>query len=79
MAVGLVFNVCLYFEDIYRNNGVLNKIHRGDTVIDLLSSPTPEQKRSILSNNMMQQNVKEYMMDPNKRSLLKKSIGAVRR
>jgi hypothetical protein len=40
MLIGLVFNVALYFEDIYKNDGVLNKVHRGETVMDLMSSPT---------------------------------------
>jgi hypothetical protein len=41
-AFGLILNVWLYFEDIRNNKGVLNKVHVGATVQDLMTSPTQE-------------------------------------
>lgn len=38
-VVGTALNTWLYFEDIKNNGGQLNKIHRGDNIQDLLTSP----------------------------------------
>ncbi len=40
VGVGLIFNVLLYFEDIRRNGRVLDKVHIGDAITDLMTSPT---------------------------------------
>jgi len=43
--LGTGLNIWLYFEDIRNNGGQLNKVHRGDTIDDLLTGPPDERRR----------------------------------
>ena len=43
--IGMGLNIWLYFEDIRHNGGTLNKVHLGDQIQDLMTSPKPEQRR----------------------------------
>lgn len=45
--VGIILNTWLYFEDIRNNGGILNKVHKGDGIEEMMKSPTREERRRI--------------------------------
>jgi MFS family permease len=70
--IGIGLNLWLYFEDIRNNGGQLNKVHRGDALQDLITSPTDERRRLEIKNDInMDPNSKEYMLDSQNRDALK--------
>ena len=77
-CVGLLLNVWLYYEDIKHNNGTLNKVHKGEELIeDLMTSPKMERKRQIEQNpGQVSDNAKEFLLNRNQRNALKKSMAA---
>ena len=75
-VVGTALNTWLYFEDINNNGGQLNKIHKGDNIQDLLTSPTGgERKRLEIQNSQdIAPQSKQYLLQPGARDALKKSM-----
>jgi len=39
--IGLGSNIALYYVDIKYNNGILDKVDKGDTLLDMVTSPKP--------------------------------------
>jgi MFS family permease len=75
--VGIGLNVWLYFEDIRNNGGQLNKVHKGDALQDLITSPQDERRRLEIKNDInLDPNSKEYMLDSQNRGALKRSMAA---
>lgn len=72
--VGIVLNTWLYFEDIRNNGGILNKVHKGDGIEEMMKSPTREERRRIEEDEDINQNNKEYMLHKGARDALKRSI-----
>ena len=72
--VGLVLNIWLYLEDIRNNGGILNKVHKGDGIEEMMKSPTREERRRIEQDEGIDQNNKEYMLHKGARDALKRSM-----
>ena len=72
--VGIVLNTWLYFEDVRNNGGILNKVHKGDGIEEMMKSPTREERRRIEEDEDINQNNKEYMLHKGARDALKRSI-----
>ena len=49
-AIGIVFNVWLYIDDLKNRGGILDKVDEGDGVGDLMTSPVPEKRRKFDPN-----------------------------
>ncbi len=73
-AIGCLLNCWLYFEDINHNGGILNKVHKGDQIQDLMTSPKPEERRKIEQDPEISDAAKGYLLDKNNRSALKRSM-----
>ena len=43
--IGLACNITLYFVDIKYNNGILDKVDKGDGLLDMTTSPKPTESR----------------------------------
>lgn len=43
--IGLACNISLYFVDIKYNNGVLDRVDKGDGLVDMMTSPKPTESR----------------------------------
>jgi len=51
--IGLICNVYLYYIDIKYNDGILNRVDKGETIVDLITSPAPDKSRKeILKESM---------------------------
>jgi hypothetical protein len=72
--VGTFLNIWLYFEDIKNNGGMLNKVHKGDAIADLMQSPTGKERKTIEANPEISEQTKQYMLHPGARDALKKSM-----
>mmetsp|Transcript_41704 Transcript_41704/g.40061 ORF Transcript_41704/g.40061 Transcript_41704/m.40061 type:complete len:232 (+) Transcript_41704:17-712(+) len=72
-GLGIVVSMILYFWDI-RTGGVLNRVDRGIPLTDLLTSPTPEERREIAENPNLDENMKDYMLNRDNRNTLKRSM-----
>jgi hypothetical protein len=72
--VGIVLNTWLYYEDINNNGGTLNKVHKGDAIQDLLTSPTVGERRKIEENEDLSANAREYLTNQGNRDALKRSM-----
>ena len=48
--VGLVLNTWLYFEDLKHNKGALNRVHKIDSLQQLMASPAQGERREIETN-----------------------------
>ena len=76
--LGLCLNIWLYFEDKWHNNGVLDMVHKGEQITDLISSPKID-KRKIAQNRNISKNAKQYFLNSPKRSMLRRSLAQTRR
>ena len=71
---GLGLSFWLLYEDKVNNDGVLSNVNKGETINDLLTSPLPVERRHIAENAAMHDNVKDYLLDKDKRNALKRSM-----
>ena len=69
--IGLVLNVWLFIEDRKNNNSVLFNVAKGGTIIDLISTPNIETRKTITDNNEICDNSKGYLLDSSNRDNLK--------
>jgi MFS family permease len=74
--VGIALNIWLYFEDINNNGGQLNKVHRGDGLQQLMTSPEGGERRrlEIENDENMAPESKEYLLKDSARAALKRSM-----
>lgn len=73
--VAFLVGIALYIIDL-RDGGILNKVDKGQTIIDLMTSPKPEERRKIAENTEIQENLKDYMLNKNQRNALRRSMAA---
>jgi len=43
--IGICLNLWLYFDDLKNRGGILNKVDKGETLEELMASPTKDTKR----------------------------------
>jgi hypothetical protein len=66
-------NIWLYFED-KRTGQILTKVNRGEAISDLITSPLNSQRREIAENPDMHENLKDYLLNKDQRTALKRSM-----
>lgn len=71
ITISLILDILLYIIDM-RTGGVLNKVDKG--IQDLITSPKPEERRTIAENEEIDDNLKDYMLSKNARNALKRSM-----
>jgi MFS family permease len=52
-VIGLACNITLYYVDIKYNNGILDKVDKGETLLDMVTSPTQNESRKELLKHSM--------------------------
>jgi hypothetical protein len=72
-CIGLILNCLLLIVDI-RSGNVLGKVNKGETITDLITSPTQNMRREIAQNPEMHENVKDYLLNKDQRGALKRSM-----
>ena len=82
--IGTVLNVWLYFDDINKRKGILNKVDKGETIEDLMTTPNQESrnKARLMREELAQKGdestraaLLNYKLDDEARANLKRSIG----
>ena len=71
--VGTLINIWLTIEDS-TGDRVLTDVSKTEPIAELLTSPKPEQRREIEQRTDLPNNIKDYRLDPTKRSALKRSM-----
>ena len=82
--IGTVLNVWLYFDDINKRKGILNKVDKGETIEDLMTTPNLESRNKAkqMREELAQKGdestraaLLNYKLDDEARANLKRSIG----
>ena len=79
-AIGLLFNIWLYLDDIRNRDGILNRVHKDDTLVDLMTSP-PDTRRvleDLDEEQLLTYNKNKGERDALKRSMAKNSMAQAR-
>ena len=80
---GVFMHIALYFIDLKRFDGILNKVDAGDTLDDLITSPLPGKSkadmiRESFAKSREAQKLIDYKIDRNARDSLRRSMASSR-
>lgn len=79
-VLGLGLNIWLYFEDIRNNDRILDKVHKsGDEIQELMTSPPRQRRQEIQKSMSIDENAKQYLLNPNVRNALKRSMAKTKK
>lgn len=79
---GLILHIALYFVDLAQNDGVLNKVDKGDELNEMMTSPTMPRKdilKQSMSKDKTRQSLVDYKLDSSARATLKRSMAATKK
>lgn len=79
--MGLILNLTLYFVDLKKYDGVLNRVDKGDSLEGLIETPEISRKEIIkqsLVKSRTSQMLTDYKLDQSARQALKQSLASKR-